>query len=388
MVKAFLKYQIKQWLPAALIFLSAILGFSIIAATQFNVYDTYYSNPYGTYMSSHADFMTLFFVIPSLILAFVFPFFVYSHRFSRKKNDIIAQLPYNRSVFRNYKLVTGLVVLLLIFSLGYLFGASIAAARFYAAELGGNVIREEWTRVPVSLNGGYIALAYGFGLVLIAADYFINCFIISKVNTILDGIILMAAVWFLLFINIKPFYNMFTNVAYPFIDSQTIRKVTMIIEAIDFSMYRSVATFTEIDKVILGRAETIAILDISSENPASIIRLISLISHISLGICAGILVFVKEEISGEFAGKNGGRHISTNIVLAVGIMATSMMLIQVGYQIAIASILLLILLSTHFFVTVIYNRGFKLKLADWIIFGSCGGLELIYLITIFIAALH
>ena len=132
-------------------------------------------------------------LIPSMCATFVMPLFVFSYRTKRQSVDTYYQAAYAPKTIKRVRMLLGLAIVLAAFTIAYIHGVAIYALR-YAATPETQIIELSngtATRVRIYVNF-LVYIPYFFvGIVLLSAQYFINCFLVNLGDYTLDQIFLL-----------------------------------------------------------------------------------------------------------------------------------------------------------------------------------------------------
>ena len=190
MNKKFVKFQLKQWLPLSIILLVFLSSVFLSTCMGSNIY-AYASNGVGgdgVMIYSYPETNILAIFIPSMLLTFIMPCFVYHFRYRKESADFYRQSPMKEGVIRRHKVIIGLLILLAVVTITFYLGFLLMLLRFATAS----------ATKPASSNAlvynlyfAYYPLFWLFLLLSVSAQYFVNCFLMGLAGTLIDGILLM-----------------------------------------------------------------------------------------------------------------------------------------------------------------------------------------------------
>ncbi|HHT67411.1 MAG TPA: hypothetical protein GX010_04270 [Erysipelotrichaceae bacterium] len=191
----------KEWLPITAVFGLTSLALFITHCLNVEIYKDpyYYGDIFDTlipiYMKITFDFVYL--SIPISIFALVMPIFVYSYRFKIQRCDTYYQLPFAPKRLKNIRLLTGLGIVLAIYTTVFILGFTLITILYYCSPATKDVFKAEISQAITINRATYNPLmllaTYGIGLLTISGVYFQSCFFTSLTNTVLSALVLNMA---------------------------------------------------------------------------------------------------------------------------------------------------------------------------------------------------
>ena len=332
MLKSYVKWQLKKWWPLILIISLAIaLPFVSMLQTASLTIDQFSPPGGGSYRTGNggvvlvSSFMVL--GVLALIASFVIPIFVFVYRTSLQAVDCFYQAGFEKRTIRRARVLIGLGILLAAFLAAFLIGLFILGLRYLATpevETVGNTVK---TRID--LNFGYVILGGLFLLVIVAAQYFINCFLASLGDSAMVQIMLMGCGLAIMALGVfSPL--MYGNVAYQLVNGYVDSGIQF--QAWSLGPVNFIASYFEFFSRMIG------------ETPWAAYQwqhLVGLLIGLAIAAGSGVYLFLAKEPSGEAAGHWKPRNVYISIIphvaalaigigLAVGLGATNALLNAIG----------------------------------------------------------
>lgn len=189
MLKHYCGWQFRKWWPLLMIFAitSTLVILFAVLGNQMAITNTY------TYaMPRTVSLLNI--LMPSIGATFVMPLFVFSYRTKKQSVDTYYQAAYAPNTIKRVRILLGLAIILAAFTIAYILGVAIYALR-YAATPEMQVVEttrgDTYTRVRIYVNF-LIYIPYFFvGIILLSAQYFINCFLVNLGDYTLDQVFLL-----------------------------------------------------------------------------------------------------------------------------------------------------------------------------------------------------
>ena len=381
MLKRHVLYQIRKWLPLLLVCTLystfSTLIFGLVAGVA-----NYTSDPSAPFANYQNNPIVLCLLAPSFFSVFILPFFVYSYRTSKKAADTFYQASYSDKTIKRARVLIGLGIVLVAVTVSFWIGALLYGVR-YAVTPEQTAITyrlysgEEATRYVVRsyVNLAYLPVVYLIGIVLYSAQYFINCFLVSLGNHLIDQICTLVFGNFIL-MGIVVIPNLYA-----------LSLAGMSGSAVSPILYRifyyglgpaTPMVFLQVlvNPLLVGEGRN-GLLEGAIPN-----LLIAISMYVVFAASLGVLTMTMKDPSGEYAGKAGARNKPIALVphgagLLAGIgFACSGLLGITG--LAILPIFLFALFAVFYYIFLsLWRRNFKLNIFDWICFGSVSGFCLI-----------
>lgn len=365
--KAYIKWQIKELLPAYIIALILIASIFWIAITSWTLMPTatYYTDVNDYYVSFGSAYPPLYsIIIPAIIAATAFPIAVFSYQTSHVRSDFFYQIPLKKGELRRIRLILNLVILLAIVTVVYWFGVGIMGIK----QATFNMSAKEGTYFynnPYYYNYGYLALFYVIMIVAVACHYFISAFFLSLGTKTVDSVFYLIFGHGIMIGTIEAFFLVFVYFG-------AHGGIVNLVGAFPSISFIEPLIDTHIIGLLVycpGGLSNLSASEIGSRITCGIIYL--LLS----GFVAWYILFKKKDPSGEYAGKG----VPTNdftflfphvfalvtglyISLAVGAL-TSLMVVAFAFYIIFWA-------AAYYFCIVFVNGGFHFDKKNWIYFAS------------------
>lgn len=377
MNKKFVKWQLRQWLPTIIVFAVFLASVFLSSCLYSSVYA--YASEYGgvQYIYQYPETNLLSIYIPSLILTFVMPCFVYHFRYRRESADFYRQAPEKEGSIRRHKMLIGLIILLVVISVAFWLGFLLMIVRFSVAV----PPRSAYSRGAMLYNlyFGYYPLAWLYLLLFVAAQYCINCFLMSMAGTLLDGILLMIVA------------QIFLNGLFEF-------PLIMIYEIIAIPMNGSVPNWMGDFSQVLVLFPGVGVVEpvvfgyrlfepLIQKNATDVVSGNGLFDFVTFGSLAlyflgagacGYLSFKGKEPSGEYFGKSGPRKPIYALPIYLAGAASAFLVPILSAIGMIVNFVLLLFFATLFFtlwalgyfvILVIFHRSFRIGKTALIAYG-------------------
>ncbi len=197
MLKRYCLYQFKRWWPLLVIFSVVMsLVFCFALANWPLTYAVHHGTGGASYRtgSDTAYSGALFISCTGLLAAFVMPMFVFSYRTSKQGVDSYYQAAYGPLTIKRARMLLGLGIVLASFTAAYLLGVFIYGMRYLA--MPEHVVNGSGTYATdvyrCQLHFIYYIPLYFVLTIIIAAQYFVNCFLVSLGNYTFDQICLLV----------------------------------------------------------------------------------------------------------------------------------------------------------------------------------------------------
>ena len=375
MLKQYIKWQLKKWWPLILIISLAIsLPFVSMLQTA-SLSTTLYKTPDGYYYhgGSGASVVTASFMVLgvlAIVATFIVPIFVFVYRTSLQAVDCFYQAGYDKRTIRRTRALIGLGIILASFLIAFLLGVFILGLRYLATP----EVEETaaYIRTRLDINFGYVILGGLFLMLVIAAQYCINCFLASLGDSVLVQIGLMLCGTAIMALVV------FTPTMYIYVASELINGYSNIgIQFIAWSLgpVNFIGSFYE----FFGR-----MVDPDALTPEYLWQfIVGLCIGIGLAGGAGTYLALANEPSGESAGHWKPRNVYISLIphgaalvigigIAVGLGATSALLNIIG-----SYSLVLFYGVAYYALLSLMRKSFKPSKLDLILFLSVFGFVLL-----------
>ena len=189
MLKHYIRWQFRKWLPLVIIF--SAVAFSVSSSVALAI-PTYYIEselPRSTVASGF--FAAPFFV--GLVLSVVMSLFVYTYRTRKPAVDIFYQAAYAPTTIKRVRVLLGLAILLISLTAGYLLSFSVYLLRYFSTPLTRTVSIGGETIVYHRMDCMFVYYLYGYLVMVFAigAQYFVNCFLAGLGDYVIDQVFLV-----------------------------------------------------------------------------------------------------------------------------------------------------------------------------------------------------
>lgn len=203
MIKRYVRWQLKKWLPMALV--SFILMFLIFVvacsfATPYQIQYSSNSNP----ISPYPPF--LYILIPAIICSVIIPLFVCDYHYKRNSADLFLEAPFKKGELLRIRALLGLGILLAGFTISFMFGTMVMSIRQASFE---TVTDSGITYIHYMYNYWGFFLVYLWSLLTLSLTYYVNVLIASFASN------RTAATEYLIFV--QTFLSISTSVFFFFI---------------------------------------------------------------------------------------------------------------------------------------------------------------------------
>lgn len=387
-LKSFIKWQVKQWLPLFILAILFMGSFVLLWTTFGNVINWVSDLSRPPVANDNYNEIMVFFgetsnclsiMIPLLfVITLIMPIFVYSYRFNRRQTDTFMQAPFSKNNFRITRILIGLALILISFSIVYFLGVLIIGVR----QLSLPDVREvnDGVLYLKRFNFGHYFTAYLFFILIASLQYFINCMIVSFADSILDAILLLFFVHcILIFAEFVLASTIITLGARyylngPYVDSYEILNLILFSPSMLYFFFLGSNIF---EPLITGEYVMMSIVHCQDY--------IYILNGIIFALLSGVSIykiFFVRDPSGEFAGKGGPRKYPISLLIHGYFLMIGLLYSFVG----ITGILVLIILFfvcysiSYYAVIAIYNRTFKINKVQIITMSSIAGVSLLFTI--------
>ena len=398
MIKKYWKWQFSRWWPILLIFSVVLVSAFFLTASVISLVESsggrtgsieyYYRSGAGIGVEIYI------FAALAMITTFIMPFSVFAYRTKKQSVDVFYQAAYKPGTIKRIRILLGLIIIVASFTLAYIIGIAILGIRYaatpstYTYEYGGSTIIQ--TRVYV--NFAVYILAYFVILFIVVGQYFINCFLISLGDYVLDQIFLLIAGNIVLFLGIYAPFVLIQNLLS--IGSHGNFRVSGVLYPI-FMMPSPLPAFYFLNAPIYG------LLRGHYMNEATlVVNTIAFI--IFIGFSVGLCLFnlLQRDPSGEYANLRGARNKAVSLIphgaaLALGLLVASafaaMFRSGIGGigSIAVPLFGLTLFATAHYALLALWRHSFKPTRIDLTCFLAVNGLiDLLTILGIAVGAVN
>ena len=375
MLKQYIRYQIRKWLPLLLVFVLYATFSTLISGLSLGL-ARYYGTPNASTYTG--DQIVIAMLLPSFSSLFILPFFVYSYRTSKKAVDTFYQAAYADNTIRRTRILIGLGIVLATITVSFWLGTALYGLR-YAATPAEQAITSTGSSASTTyilrnyVNFAYMPLAYLVGVLLFSGQYFINCYLVSLGNHLIDQICTVLFGNFILagIVVMPTLYAL--SLTWTQLNSDFFRPF----------FYYGLGPVTPIlflailvNPLVVGEGPS-GLLDGSVPHLAIAISL-----YVVFAAVLGVLVMKEKDPSGEYAGKAGPRNKAIAFIphvagLLAGIAFSCTGLLGIG-RVLVIPIFLFAIFGVFYYITLsLWRRNFKLNKLDWICFASVVGFCLV-----------
>ncbi len=375
MLKQYIRYQIRKWLPLLLVFVLYATFSTLISGLSLGV-ARYYGTPNASTYTGEQIVIAM--LLPSFSSLFILPFFVYSYRTSKKAVDTFYQAAYADKTIRRTRILIGLGIVLATITVSFWLGTALYGLR-YAATPAEQAITSTGSSASTTyilrnyVNFAYMPLAYLVGVLLFSGQYFINCYLVSLGNHLIDQICTVLFGNFILagIVVMPTLYAL--SLTWTQLNSDFFRPF----------FYYGLGPVTPIlflailvNPLVVGEGPN-GLLDGSVPHLAIAISL-----YVVFAAVLGVLVMKEKDPSGEYAGKAGPRNKAIAFIphvagLLTGIAFSCTGLLGIGRVLVIPIFLFAIFGVFYYIALSLWRRNFKLNKLDWICFASVVGFCLV-----------
>lgn len=190
MLKHHIWWQVRKWWPLLLIFsivLTVTFTWTIMAVPM--TANSYNGNPINANVTTGVTIL----YFTALGITFVMSLFVFNYRTKRQSADIYYQAAYAPTTIKRVRLLIGLAIVILSFTAAFLLGSVFYLLRYFstpeARTLASGTVQSVQYRLP--MNWGIYFVSYFFFVIVIAAQYLINCFLVGLGDYVFDQICLL-----------------------------------------------------------------------------------------------------------------------------------------------------------------------------------------------------
>ncbi|MBE6127155.1 MAG: hypothetical protein E7182_04190 [Erysipelotrichaceae bacterium] len=381
MPKRYIRYTIRHWWPMLLIFgiiCTVVFGLTCLMLPTYYKIMYYPNGGQTTIPATIAPGIGL--LVLGLLGSVVMSLFVFTYRTRKQSVDVYYQAAYKPTTVKRVRMFTGLGILHLALLIGFITGLIIYGIRFLATPELRELPYTDYVRLNVNFGGFF--LGYLLAAVTMTAQYFINCFLVSLGNYMLDQIFL------LLFGNILLVACIFSPALYlvAIIELSGSLK-TFPYEVLAYG-FGPVGSFY-LDTVAIERLTNGVYTYNANETNILIHSIASTSIYLLFGAGLGVLTSMIPDPSGEFADVATQRNkaitmiphgaaLTIGILLSlVGIVSGTGPLVKFGMPI----FLYLLFGVVYFALLALWRHSFKPSKTDLVCYLSVMGATLVLLIV-------
>ena len=319
MLKKYVKYQIKKWMPllAVGVLFMGFIYWLTMAVIPTSVIDT--RDGTAPHTMSSSGFLAL--AIPALIVATVLPLFIFHYRTSKKAVDTYYQAAFRPRDFKRARFLIGMGMLAIAVTAVFLVGFALFALR-YATTPESYTGPYNYTNYRVEYHFAYVPLLFLLVLLAVLAQYSISSFLVSLGDYIFDQLCLLyfgnvflglivVAPYFLIYVHMSAAMKTFAPTYEPFLYG--------------FSPIGGMILPIQIDSALICNYY-------ASRSTASFIGWPTAIATylMFVAFAGGVLVYnlLSKDPSGEYASLRGARNkpialLPHGVALLVGIIVSA-----------------------------------------------------------------
>ena len=365
-----LKRQIPLFVISLILFVFSFL--MIVSSMKLGIYFNGAGSPMYSigYLSNSGENILNVLRTPLALLipiAYISAYGSNTYRYSLSASDTFNQVGFDKRKNRYVNNLTTLIVLLISFTIAYLFLVIVLLARFIPVMNLEHL--PETTKVPFVYNFWYLIPAYLLSIFLGTLNYFFGYFLTTRANTPFGSWIMIAFGYFISLswgLTLRYIFILYFDYSISILSSQALYSIQMSEYWVSYCLLDGITGASNINITL-------------NTYPKSFeaIYIILIISSILVAI-ACILVFVFEkESSGEIAGKPERRdifqplifHLCLSIFFFWSINLTHSLFTLVKSNF-ISYILLIIYAAIYYVLISVFRKDFKPRKEDFIIIGA------------------
>ncbi|MBQ9457534.1 MAG: hypothetical protein IJU64_03385 [Bacilli bacterium] len=378
MLKRLIRGQILSWIPvfAASAVSMTVIFLIVMVSNQITVYCEIYRSAFFIVPPVSSGLLGI--VLPAMGVCFVIPPIVYSYRTTRQGSDAYQQSAYGPHTIQRVRALVGLVMLLAAFSVAYLVGVVVFAARYGATPEADPVILTDIRTGVEELYGYYYRKVaeliyylpvYFYLLLALIAQYGINCLACSFGNSKATQFILMAG--------FAAVGSLFLSAPATFI-SQAIKDhfsywgdvpwALDIVTACDYISYYAIGPFAPV-RLCEGVFDGLIGTYIGPEHPlpeAGGHAIAAASFHVGVGLPCFVYALFRKEPSGELAGVDGTSNAFLSLIPHFAILFAGILLTTVAYSRGTRILYTGILLAGYYALLAVFRHDFRLRKIDWV----------------------
>lgn len=354
--KSYVKWQIKSLLPIYIIiiivvafsFLLSILSTDLVPT----VYEIENGEMYVVYFSAYPPLYGI--AIPSILAALALPISIFSYQTNHVKSDFFYQIPLREKELRKIKLVLNLSILEAIITIVYWIGVILIALKQPLMNIEGG---DYFIDNPYYYNYVFFIPYYFYLVLSVAIVFFTSSYFASLGTRVIDTILyLIFGQGFLAFF--------FTSLV------AVLLSISHDNDALS-DIVTSFLSFSWLEPCIFTNSFCQWLMNNSVNNMTNtVIRIISNIGFLLVGIASFLAVWKKKDPSGEYAGKIKTNNIYTSLYVHLFCLMTglfSALIVGAGVIYVIGWIFFISWCVQYYFLTVAINGGFHFKKRNWYI---------------------
>lgn len=357
--KAYIKWQLKELLPAYIIGFVLIASAFWITITSSSLMPNVYRDT-DTEAISRINLSTAYpplysILAPAMIFATVLPFACFKYQTNHKASDFFYQIPLKKNELRRINLIINLVILLATITVIYWLGVVIMAIK---QGVSNGSMDPYFLEHPYFYNYGYLALFYVVMIAGLSIHYFISSFFISLGTKTIDSIfylvfghgVMIGAVE-TIFLLIAFFSNGWETGSRL---TSTYTSISFVETYIDTNYFACFAMGTTFDTYVgFNEARTVC----------------GILYALLGGFVAWYLLFKKKDPSGEFVGKgvptNKFTFLFPHVFAAmIGILISMASRVLLAY-VPLLAMYIVFWAIAYYFCVVFVNGGFHFGKKNW-----------------------
>lgn len=352
-IKKYIFHEFKTNLVLFIVFgvFSALLTFLNTATYSFYL-------SYSGFVTSSNDISFSFSVVP-FIFALVYPLTIFSYRYSRSSSDFYYQIAIDKRFYKRTKAILGLIILVAVFTITYLFGYLILFLNYLTSSL-----KEGHNLMEFHFEG--LAFSYPFLLLVLLLTYAFSFFLGSLSYSSKDKVLLFIFGSVLLFLTPGGLYfSAFNLFNLSKIDANMVVLNPIYLSLSPLTSYK-ISRFISVNLCYYGN------LSHFGDNVPEISMLICYLVQIVLGIFAFVFTFNRKEKSGEYALSSGATDTFSYLIPHICFLSIGLYASYTFYSFGISSFFILsifflcVYLASYYFALVWYYKKLKLPKKDFI----------------------
>lgn len=366
----YIKYLLlKEWLPFIVIFTAiALIGFFLQCASV-----SLYNCPNTTNVLSEFSISTFLWSVT--IFAIAMPFLVFSYRFTTKRNDTYYQLPFNANELKNIRVLTGLLAVVIAFTISFMIPYVFLMVRYGASPA--YVMFEGKRLDKESIDFGLMFAMFFIALAAIAIEYFISCFFVSLCDHPLSALVVSAAFHALLVFTMYFAALSASTIldaagaSYPYNELR--------FASTPFFRYSPGPAFAGFfadnffSTYVLGKHYDAIIMrpDQSYYYFSLFIYVSIIVMDVVIGVIACLMTLLRKDKSGEMCKKHGFANEKLNPLFLLCLVPAVILSFGIPSQSVFPySFIWLTFVGLAYFLYVLFNGTFKIRYYNYIIIGA------------------
>lgn len=348
----------KEWLPLFIVFtaIGLITFFSYLMTHSF-----YDPSDYNTSLAA--------LTAPMMVFAIVLPLFVFNYKYSLKRGDTYYQLPLDQRELKNTRVLTGLFILVVSFTL--------AASLPYVAYTIRYIFAPDYIHMSYSvtyfkyLNAGALLGAIGIAFILVIIEYFISCYFTSLSSKPVSALLISLSFHLILIFTLYSIFGFTYNVAETIHRKDGSHLDDMANIAIEFSP-GPVIIFGLPDYIVKAYAFDLKnqTFPFDSDNYQRTVLIINIVLELLIGSAACFLTLFKKDGSGESCNNYGFTNKKLNSLFFLSAIPVVLFALNgvgvFGFENILGTV---IVAAAYYFLFALFIGSFRMPAYSYIIIG-------------------